>query len=95
MTVGKIPCPFVYAKGKPCSGHIIRVEAYRADLEWSVNDTGEWRLTVSGPRSHYHLFCSEKGNHAGYRRQDDSQLKYYFSQMPDELLRAMSNAKLG
>jgi hypothetical protein len=27
-------CPFVYASGKRCTGHITRVEAYKADLSW-------------------------------------------------------------
>ncbi len=63
----QIPCPFVYAKGKKCTGHVVRVEAYKADISWNYRD-GAWRFAVGGPRSHYHLFCSEKDNHAGVRR---------------------------
>jgi hypothetical protein len=37
-----LPCPFVYATGKRCNGRIVRVEAYKADIEWWENDEGEW-----------------------------------------------------
>jgi hypothetical protein len=30
-----IPCPFVYANGRACSGHAVRFESYKADLTWS------------------------------------------------------------
>jgi hypothetical protein len=40
---------------------------------------------IGGPRSHYHVFCSEKGNHAGYGREDSSKLKFYYSDLPEEL----------
>jgi hypothetical protein len=88
----QIPCPFVYANGKPCTGHITRVEAYKADIAWQRDASGNWRLSIGQPRSHFHLFCSEKGNHAGYNRQDDSRMKFYGNQLPAELWRAMTNA---
>ena len=31
-----IPCPFVYANGKRCSGHITRVEAYVSKLKTAI-----------------------------------------------------------
>jgi len=34
------------------------------------------------PRSHYHVFCPEKGNHAGFRRQDPADLKFWFDTLP-------------
>jgi hypothetical protein len=79
-----IPCPFVYADGRRCNGYVARVEAYKADVTW---DLAAGRIDVARPRSHYHLFCTEKGNHAGTRRQDA--LKYYPDQLPEPLLRAM------
>ena len=50
-----IPCPFVYANGKRCTGHVVRVEAYKADINWAPDKaTGEWRQSTGQPRSHYH-----------------------------------------
>jgi hypothetical protein len=86
-----IPCPFVYANGKRCTGHVVRVEAYKADISWGLNtETGEWEGPhVGQPRSHYHLFCSEKENHAGYARPDSERMKFYLNQLPEELLKVM------
>jgi hypothetical protein len=86
---GKIPCPFVYANGKRCTGEVVRVEAYKADITWGPGDDGKWRPAIGQPRSHYHLFCSEKDNHAGYARQDDGRMKFYFDQLPADLRAAM------
>ena len=79
-----VPCPFVYANGKRCTGRIVRVEAYKADIEWSEDDKGQWCFDWR-PGSHYHLFCSEHGNHAGWKRQDDSRMKLFFDELPDGL----------
>ena len=76
-----IPCPFVYSNGKSCSGHVARIEVYKADLEWTFGGAG-WSFDFR-PRSHYHVFCSEKGNHAGYKRED--RLKFYYDQLPEGL----------
>src|SRR5262249_28061437 len=35
-----------------------------------------------GRGSHFHLFCSEKGNHAGYPARDSDKMKFYFDQLP-------------
>jgi hypothetical protein len=42
------------------------MKAYKADLTWQPGEGGVWHFSRQPPRSHYHLFCSEKGNHAGY-----------------------------
>lgn len=82
-TIGiRIPCPFVYADGRRCTGHIARIEAYKADLSWRCDAEGRWAFDFR-PRSHYHLFCSEKGNHAGFRRQDPAALKSWFDHLPE------------
>ena len=57
----EIACPFVYANGRKCSGHITRVEAYKCDVTWTPDADGRWRPSVNEVGSHYHLFCSEKG----------------------------------
>jgi hypothetical protein len=81
--VERVPCPFTYANGKKCTGYITHVEAYKCDVSWSQDDDGKWQPSEIWPRSHYHLFCSEKGNHAGYQRGDDWRLKFYLNQLPD------------
>lgn len=86
----KIPCPFVYTNGKACTGHVDRVEAYKADLQWCPDKDCGWKMGHGEPRSHYHLFCSEKGNHAGYKKDDDPRMKYYFSDLPAALRAAIS-----
>jgi hypothetical protein len=84
----KIPCPFVYANGKKCSGHVERVEAYKADLTWASGADGRWALRTGQPRSHYHLFCSEKGNHSGSFSSDDGRMKFFWDQLPEALRNA-------
>jgi hypothetical protein len=84
-----IACPFMYAKGKRCSGHIVRVAAFKADLEWTQKPDGSWKLSVGEPRSHYHLYCSEKGNHAGIIGEDA--LKFSYTQLPEVLRKAISS----
>ena len=78
-----IPCPFVYSSGKQCTGHIIRVEAYKADISWSRQGDGTWKFGWDRPRSHFHLFCSLKNNHAGLKGPDA--LQYFFNQLPKDL----------
>ena len=79
----ELPCPFVYANGRRCTGHITHIEAYKADVTWRPDHDGKWRPSVGEPRSHYHLFCSEKGNHAGSARDDHPQMKLRY--LPDDL----------
>jgi len=79
-----LPCPYVSPKGERCPGHIVKVEAFNADLSWTFDESGNWTFHHSQPRSQYHLFCSEKGNHADDRRPE--QMKCYLSSMPDDLL---------
>lgn len=84
----RVPCPFVYADGRRCEGHVVRVEAYKAELVWTVGEDGTWSFDFQ-PRSHYHLFCSAKGNHAGFRRNDPAALKAWYSRLPEELRRVI------
>lgn len=88
----RIACPFVYANGRACAGHVVRVEAYKADLAWSTDAEGSWSFDFR-PRSHYHVFCSEKGNHAGFRRQDPNALKFWFDTLPTPIRRILEQTK--
>jgi len=81
----RIPCPFVYANKRRCPGHIVRVEAYKADITWTPDENGRWRPSIGEVRSHYHLFCSERENHAGSGRGDSPKMKCYLNELPDGL----------
>jgi hypothetical protein len=85
MQPNEIPCPFIYANGKKCVGHVVKIEAFKADLAWARQEDGTWKFDWGDPRSHYHLTCSLKGNHAGYDRHDDPRMKFYRDQLPDDL----------
>lgn len=89
----KIPCPFTDAEGRRCPGRIVRVKAYKADLDWSENENGTWTLRTGLPRSRFHLVCSEGGNHSGYARPDDEQMAVYLDQLPEGLWEAMRGAR--
>ena len=85
MDFERIPCPYRYAEGKKCPGYITHTVMYKADLEWSINESGQWTLNFTQARSHVHLSCSEKGNHAGYRKPDDAQMKFYPDKLPPKV----------
>lgn len=89
-----IPCPFIYANGKRCTGRIIRIEAYKAEIIWDRTESGKWAFGFA-PRSHFHLFCSEKNNHAGSLRPDNPQMKYHWRQLPDEIRQILSATNVG
>jgi hypothetical protein len=61
----------------------VRIEAYKADIDWQLGEDG-WSFGFA-PRSHYHVFCSEKGNHAGFKRQDDPQMKFHWRELPAQV----------
>jgi len=90
----RIACPFVYANGRVCVGHVVRVEVYKADMDWSLDAEGVWHFGFR-PRSHFHLFCSEKGNHAGFRRQDSAALKFWFDTLPEDVRRVIQATQPG
>jgi hypothetical protein len=89
MSDQKLQWPFVYAKGKRCSGHVALAEAYKADLAWNPQPDGSWAISIGQPRSHYHVFCSEKGNHAGFGR--EHALKFFWDQLPLEIRAAIAS----
>jgi len=62
------------------------VSVYKADVDWTEGPEGAWVVDWS-PRSHYHLFCSERGNHAGTKRYDDDRMKFFYRDLPDEAKR--------
>jgi hypothetical protein len=87
------PCPYVDAKGK-CKGHIVRIEAFKADLAWHHSDDGKWTFSVGEPRTHYHLYCSEKGNHAGFNKPDSEKMKFYYRDLPPTLQKLITAGRI-
>ena len=79
-----VPCPFVYDGGQPCTGHIVKVKAFKAELRW-ILENDSWRFEIGFPRTHYHLRCSEKGNHAEPGRTDPSKMKFFPGELPEQL----------
>ena len=92
-TANRIPCPFTSASDKRCDGHVVKIEGYKADLEWKLGDDGRWRFACGAPRSHFHLFCSKKGNHAGFRGADDERMKFFPDKLPEDLYAVISGTK--
>jgi ribosomal protein L24E len=88
----KIACPFVYANGRVCKGHVDRVEVYKAKMTWSSDADGTWSFDFRHD-SHYHLFCSEKGNHAGSRRQDPKKMKFWLDELQPSLQMVIKQTK--
>jgi hypothetical protein len=75
MATHAIPCPFVYANGRCCSGTIYQARAYGPTHGKHYVDRTEVRK--------YRLWCSEKGDHAGAI--SDSVSKYRMEFYPDQL----------
>ena len=89
--MSKIPCLCVDANGRRCTGHVVRIEAFKAEiLDWTRRPDGSWKFNAHNPRLDYHIYCSEKGIHTGTGRQDAAALKFYASELPKELLAFMN-----
>jgi hypothetical protein len=62
----------------------------KADLAWHRSDEGKWTFSVGEPRTHYHLYCSEKGNHAGFNKPDSEKMKFYYRDLPPTLQKVIT-----
>ena len=71
----KIKCPFTYADGHRCTGHISRVKAYGPRA-----DDGIWVRKVR-------LWCNEKGDHCGTVSSlaTKDRMEFYPDQLPDDI----------
>lgn len=72
-----IPCPFTDSSGEPCKGHIVRIEAYNADLCWTREGNGQWTFDAELPSALYHVFCSEKDAHADIGQPHSRQMEFF------------------
>jgi hypothetical protein len=79
--MAKIPCPFVYARGRKCPGHIVGVSAFKADIQWTPDGEGKWRPDVGRLRSHYHLHCSESAHAENFGRDDSPRMKFWLEEL--------------
>jgi hypothetical protein len=78
----EIQCPFVYATGKRCEGEVVRIERYHVTAVW---EPPTWQVGVHDVGTHFHVFCSLKGDHTGTRGR--SRLRYLGTELPKELQR--------
>ena len=70
-----IPCPFVYANGRHCTGVVRRARAY--------GPTGRDGVVRREKVRKYRLWCSEKDDHAGVLSSPDAKPRMEF--YPDQL----------
>ena len=76
-------CPFVYSDRRQCKGHIVGVEIIRSDLYVSITEDDRVKAVSISPRYHVHLYCSEKGDHAGVKREHSEQMKMWYKELPE------------
>ena len=84
-------CPFVYVSGKNCDGYISEIEIIKSNLVVSLTEDNKITgIELTKIRYHVHLFCSKKGNHAGYARQHPEKMKIWFSDLPKEIQKQLN-----
>ncbi len=88
----RIKCPFVCADGEQCTSRLVRIEAYEAKIEWRQQADGSWDFD-SAPRSHYHLFCSAQGNHAGSITSANQRMEFEFHELPQAIQSMLLNTR--
>lgn len=78
-------CPFVYSNGKECDGYVKELKIIKANIRiYLTQDNRVTDINFYTPY-HVHLYCSKKGNHAGYRRLDPPEMKIWFNELPEEI----------
>lgn len=85
VPLSRIPCPFVYEDGKPCTGEVSDASGYGP---FSTDPTtGEHYQDIRRIR----LWCSHKRDHCGARssRSASQRMLFYPDELPSETLRAV------
>jgi len=71
-----IPCPFVYASGDACPGHVVEIEARTVRLNWYLNDDkSAWDGTID-MTTKIRFRCSDGFDHGGFGR-----MEFWFEQL--------------
>jgi len=84
-----LPCPFVYANGKRCKGHVRRVRAY--------GRAGRNGLIRPEKVRKYRFWCTEKDDHAGMPGggyEGKIRMEFYPDQVPTEYLDAFLSGRI-
>ena len=84
MDYPPIPCPFVYANGKRCTGHVRRAKAFGPVRKFGG------RLPRAYVRK-YRLWCTEKDDHCGILAtfEGKERMEFYPDDLPVETLDAL------
>jgi len=79
-------CPFTYSNGRKCKGYIRKIKLIKVNLEIELSEDGKITDIFCIPSDyHVHLYCSQKGNHAGFARRDSEQMKCWWNPSLTEL----------
>lgn len=90
-----VECPYTYATGQRCGGHVISVETPDVGAVWRRTVDG-WRLKFGLLRAGgYFLVCSHKGNHGGIGRPGVERLQCTFDGLPEPLRAAVAETFFG
>lgn len=76
MDKAKLRCPFVYANGRRCEGHVYQARAYGPQRDGHLIEVRKVRF-----------WCSEKGDHVGTARGfwGKERMEFYPDQIPEDL----------
>jgi hypothetical protein len=79
-----IRCPFVYANGKRCTGHVRRAKAFGPTRKF------RGRLPRDRVRK-YRIWCTERDDHAGVvpSFEGKQRMEFYPDELPTEMLDAL------
>lgn len=91
-TATRIACPFVYANGRRCPGHVTKVAAFHAHLEWEPRPDGSWAFTWT-PGSRYRVFCSLRDDHSSPFGPRDERMLFERKELPKELQELLQNTR--
>jgi len=78
-------CPFIYTNGKRCNGYVNRIEVIKANIKFAVDKKDNLEFSGLNSNHHIHLYCSKKGNHAGYHKLPPEAMKLWLNELPSNI----------
>lgn len=80
-------CPFVYANGKKCEGHITELKIIKPHFTIHLTSDGDVESAEIWTEYHVHLRCSLNGGHHRDQDQEDDRMKVRLEDLPESILR--------